>query len=114
MVQICRLENIEHRSMKQVSYSGCSYLNDGAIAAHVAICSAAGFSGHFRFAPFGAFYYWHKLVHTPVLYGADVFLIRENFIYDRAPRQAAKNLLRPGPHRSQHVPLSHATVACVT
>ncbi len=30
------------------------------------------FSGRFGFAPFGAFYYWRKLVLTPVLYGADV------------------------------------------
>ncbi len=40
------------------------------------------FSGHFRFAPLGAFYYWWSLVHTPVLYGADVFPIRK--IYSRS------------------------------
>ncbi len=96
------------------------YPNNGAIAAHVAVCSAASFfrlpvfSGRFRFAPFGAFYYWHKLVHTPVLYRANVLSTRENFIYDCAPRQASENLPRPGPHRLRYVPLSYAPVACVT
>ncbi len=72
------------------------------------------FSDRFRFAPFGAFYYWRKLVHTPVLYGADVLSIRKNFIYDRAPRQASENLPHPGSHRSRRIPLSHATVAWVS
>ncbi len=66
------------------------------------------FSGRFRFAPFGTFYYWRKLVHTPVLYGADASRFT-NFIDDRAPHQASENLPCPGLHRLRHVPLSHAT-----
>ncbi len=46
------------------------------------------FSCHFRFVPLGAFYYWRPLVHTLVLYRANVSRFA-NFIYDRAPRQAS-------------------------
>ncbi len=46
------------------------------------------FSGHFRFAPLGAFYFWRIVVHTPVFYGADVSRFA-NFIFNRAPHQAS-------------------------
>ncbi len=48
------------------------------------------FSGRFRFAPFGAFYYWCIVNHTPILYGADVSRFA-NLIFNRTPRQASWN-----------------------
>ncbi len=53
------------------------------------------FTSRFRFAPLGAFYYWRKLVHTPVLYGADVFSIREIYSQSRATSSVFETLPRP-------------------